>query len=135
MKEISVAVLPPSTQSGKLLDHAVQRIMSFRRGLGGLQLCVYKIGITSDLNRRWLAYKGQNFRRMLCVHATNNLSTVEFMEAALILAFGQDKAGSLRNVNKGGEGMRHKDGSARFPPPYFVYCVGADASQREMLLG
>ena len=133
--EIRVSLLPPWTHSGKLLDHCVHNIQMFRKGLGGLPLCVYKIGITSDLNQRWLSYRDQNFKRMLCVHATNNLSTVEHMEAALILIFKQEMEGAIRNVNKGGEGMRLKDGTARFQPPYFVYCVGADASQRELLLG
>ena len=72
---------------------------------------------------------------MLCVHVSNNVSVVEHLEAALIMMFSQDTEGSLRNVNRGGEGMRLKDGNTRFPPPYYVYVVGADASQRKMILG
>ena len=109
--------------------------MELRSQLGGLPLCVYKIGITSDLNQRWQSYRDQKFRRMVCLHASNNLSVVEHLEAALIQVFSRDKEGSLRNINKGGEGMRVKGGAARFPPPYFVYCVGANAAQRELLLG
>ena len=131
----TVAVLPPSTKSGKLLDHCIQKVMELRSQLGGLPLCVYKIGITSDLCQRWQSYRDQNFRRMVCLHASNNLSVVEHLEAALIQVFSRDKEGSLRNINKGGEGMRLKGGAARFPPPYFVYCVGANAAQRELLLG
>ena len=132
---ISFDVLPPATRSGKLLGHCVQKIMQLRRNLGGLPLCVYKIGITSDPNQRWRSYREQRFTSMLCVHATNNLSVVEHLEAALILTFSVDTQGSLRNINTGGEGMRLKGGEARFAPPYFVYCVGADASQRALLLG
>ena len=106
-----------------------------RSELGGARLCVYKIGITSNLNQRWVSYRDQHFARMWCVHASNNLSVVEHLEASLILLFSQEKEGSLRNVNKGGEGMRKKSGEARFPPPYFVYAVGANASQRHLLLG
>ena len=132
---VSVDILPPSTLSGKLQDHCVRKIMSFRRSLGGLNLCVYKIGITSDLNQRWATYREQNFERMLCLHASNNVSVAEHLEAALILIFKQDKHGSLRNVNKGGEGMRQSGGKTRFCPPYFLYVVGANASQRERILG
>ena len=132
---IDFDILSPAAQAGKILDHCVRKVMRFRGSLGGLALCVYKIGITSDLNRRWPSYQEQNFRRMLCLHASNNLSVVEHLEASLILHFSSHTEGALRNVNKGGEGMRLKGGAPRFPPPYFLYCVGADASQGAMILG
>ena len=133
--EISISVLPPSTLAGRLLEHCVCKVTSLRRELGGPQLCVYKIGITSDLNQRWASYKGQHFAHMMCIHASNNLSTVEHLEASLIMRFSQEKQGSFRNVSPGGEGMRKKNGTPRFPPPYFVYAVGANASQRQLLFG
>ena len=128
-------ILPPNTLTGKLLKHCVCKVNELRSSLGGVALCVYKVGITSDLNQRWQAYERQNFARMVCIHASNNLSAVEHLEASLILAFSQEKEGSLRNINLGGEGTRKKGGAARFAPPYFVYVVAANASQRRCILG
>ena len=133
--EISVSVLPPTTLSGRLLEHCVRKVNDLRNALGGPKLCVYKIGITSNLNQRWESYRDQHFSRMLCCHASNNLSVVEHLEASLVMIFSQEREGSLRNVNKGGEGMRKKGGAPRFAPPYFVYAVGANASQRQLLRG
>lgn len=70
---------------------------------------------------------------MTCLHASMNLSSMEMLEAGLIAVFSQEPHGSLRNINRGGEGMRTKKGAPRFPPPYFMYVVSARADQNRLI--
>lgn len=119
--------------SGRVFDHCVSAVHKIRRQTGGFRLCVYKLGITSSLSGRWPSYKESGFTSMTCLHTSMNLSSIEMLEAGLIAVFSMEPNGSLRNINKGGEGMRRKDGTPRFPPPYFMYVVAARADQRRLI--
>ena len=115
------------------MDHCVQMINKMRETCGGKELCVYKVGITHNAIDRFQLYLRNGFKKMWLIHITMNLSQVECIESHLISIFKGDRDGSCRNQRGGGEGMRVKDGSAKYPAPYFVYVVAARADQREAI--
>lgn len=116
--------------SGTVQDQ-VQRI---RERHGGINLAVFKIGITHCLELRVLHYYDLNFDEMCCIHASQSLAQIEALEASLIDSFSSE-APQCRNILPGGEGMRMRDGQPRHSPPYFVYVVAANASQMKRIGG
>lgn len=95
---------------------------------GGEKLAIFKIGISHCLQRRVCFYYEENFDEMCCIHATNSLAHVEILEAALIDFYLDKCPRQCRNLLRGGEGMR-AGGLAKYPAPYFVYVVAANASK------
>ena len=78
-------------------------------------------------------YFEANFDEMCCIHASNSLAQIEALEACLISFYQETAHRQCRNVLPGGEGMRHKDGKPRNPPPYFLYVVAANASKNKRI--
>ena len=72
---------------------------------------------------------------MCCIHASNSLAQIEMMEAALIDFYIETAPKPCRNVLKGGEGMRTKQGTPKRPPPYFLYVVAANAAKKNSIRG
>lgn len=130
---IKVDLPRPGALSGQILHHCVGAVHGVRQKTGGQRLCVYKLGITSDLSNRWPSYQKAGFTTMVCIHTSMSLASIEMLEAALIHSFKHELEGALRNVNKGGEGMRKKCGKPRFSPPYFMYVVAARADQKRRI--
>lgn len=112
-----------------------EEIKKMQMKYGGDQLAVFKIGISQCLERRVQYYYEANFSEMRCLHATNSLAQVEVLEASLIDLFKSLYPVQCRNRLGGGEGMRTKSGHPNNPPPYFVYVVAANASQRKPIYG
>ncbi|CAE7822447.1 unnamed protein product, partial [Symbiodinium sp. CCMP2456] len=113
--------------ASRILWHCVNVINAVRREHGGDALCVFKIGLTSDPFQRRRSYEQQNFKAFVVLHKVSQpelLGMMEMLEAALIAEF-HDNERCCRNKQLGGESMRKKDFSPRFPPPYFAYCVPA----------
>ena len=114
-------------QAGKVLAHCQAGIDRLRYATGGMQLAVYKIGITHDASARFELYKQHGWSKMLVLFQTTELAQVEMLEAALISHHAHMKP--CRNILKGGEGMRDKMFNAKFDGPYVCYCVSARADQ------
>ena len=97
---------------------------------------MFKIGLTSNPLQRRESYYEQNFQAFVIIHEVCRvelLAMLEMLEAALIAEF-HDNGRCCRNKQLGGESMRAKDFSPRFPPPYFAYCVATSAAQRKPIL-
>ena len=86
----------------------------------GKQLCVYKLGLTSNPALRFQFYKEGNYTHMTVLHVSCNLGLIQMLEAALIAA---NISESCRNQRYGGEGP---PGSIE-EPYHFAYVVGARA--------
>ena len=114
-------------QAGKVLAHCQAGIDRLRYATGGMQLAVYRIGITHDAYARFELYKQHGWSKMLVLFQTTELAQVEMLEAALISHHAHMKL--CRNILKGGEGMRDKMFNAKFDGPYVCYCVLARADQ------
>lgn len=118
--------MSPLTPCGRILAHAKQQVVSFRERVG-INVCVFKIGVTTTPAARFQSYCCEmNFSMMWIVFMGNDLGMVHMLEAALISEF--HKCTGCRNAaNSGGEGKMNK-----LPPPdppYFVYVTGARADQ------
>ena len=96
---------------------------------------MYKIGITQCLEVRAEYYYEANYSEMWCIHASNSLAQIETLEACLIDYFLETEPNPCRNIARGGEGMRTKQGFPRSQPPYFLYVVAANASQMKRIGG
>lgn len=96
---------------------------------------MFKVGITQCLELRARFYFEGNFSEMRCIHASHSLAQIETLEACLIDFCKAEAPVQCRNVAAGGEGLRKKDGSPKNPPPFFLYVVAANASQRKSILG
>lgn len=92
--------------SGTVQDQ-VQRI---RERHGGINLAVFKIGITHCLELRVLHYYDLNFDEMCCIHASQSLAQIEALEASLIDSFSSE-APQCRNILPGGRGCECEMGS------------------------
>lgn len=124
----------PNSQIGFTFPLALQdQIHKMQMKYGGEQLAVFKIGISQCLETRVCYYYEANYSEMRCIHATNSLAQVEMLEASLIHVFKESFPVQCRNTLGGGEGMRNKCGKPKNPPPYFVYVVAANASQRKSI--
>ena len=124
---ISYDFAPDHVQAGKVLAHCqncIQRLR-FAVGEGSLKIVIYKIGITHDCTARFELYKAHNWTRMVVMASSEDLGLIEMLEAALISH--HNRGVQCRNVLLGGEGMRDKDFSPKFRPPFYCYCVAARA--------
>ena len=110
-----------------LLHHCETVIKKLRMQTGGLQLVIFKIGITHECSRRFQLYKEKGWDRMVVMYQSDELGAIEMLEAALISQHCHLK--QCRNVLRGGEGMRDNMFQPKFEPPYFCYCVSARADR------
>ena len=122
---ITYRCIPQNTQAGKVLQHCKDCVEKLRRDTGGESLAIFKIGITHDCTPRFQLYESNGYTKMLVMHSSNDLATIEMLESALIAIY-RDKV-QCRNVQLGGEGMRNRYFEAKFDPPYHCYCVAARA--------
>ena len=105
--------------AGIVLRHCKDRIQRFRADVG-FNVCVFKIGFTSNPIFRFAKYSELNYSRMLLIHVTQCKGTAQMLEAALIDRHLGDTG--CRNEQPGGEGPGHISASY-----YYVYVVGARA--------
>ncbi|CAE7180797.1 unnamed protein product [Symbiodinium microadriaticum] len=120
-------LIPETALASKILWHCVKTVNCIREENGGRSLCVFKLGLTSNPLQRRQSYLEQNFMSFVVIHKVcrlDLLAMLEMLEAALIAEF-HDNQRCCRNHQLGGESMRWKDFSPRFPPPYYAYCVPA----------
>ena len=107
--------------AGNVLQHCKQKLERLRAELG-CQVCVYKIGYTSNPIQRFRSYELANFSVMLLLHVTPCKGTALMLEAALIdLHMGTP---GCRNEKPGGEGGGHIEAYH-----FYVYVVAARADQ------
>lgn len=115
----------PRTSCGKILAHARKQVVAFREYIG-INVCVFKIGVTANPERRIQSYLDKNFSSMwlICVH--EEVGLVHMLEAALVAEFHQ-VSGCRNAAGSGGEGALNR--SNRESPPYYVYITGGRADQ------
>lgn len=117
----------PSPTCGKLLSHARKQAIAFREHIG-IQVCVFKIGVTAAPEERFRDYLAKAFTSMWIICVNQNLGLIHMLEAALIQEF--NTCNGCRNMpGTGGEGALNKKHHA--PPPFFVYITGGRADQRK----
>lgn len=117
--------LTPFTTCGKILAHSRQKVTAFREYLG-INVAVFKIGVTGNPAQRFEQYLKVNFTMMWVIFKSNDLSIVHMLEASLIALF-NDCTGCRNAPNTGGEGALNRRRSP--DPPFFVYVVGGRADQ------
>ena len=122
----------PTALAGKILEHCEAVIQHTRLETGGLQLAIYKIGITHECSARFALYSQKGWDKMVVMYKSEELGSIEMLEAALISRHRNTK--ECRNISKGGEGMRDKLFNPKFHPPYFCYCVSARADRARWVL-
>ena len=122
----------PAAQAGRILEHCQAVIHRVRLETGGLELALYKIGITHECYARFDLYKAKGWDQMVIMHESPDLGSVEMLEAALISHHRGTK--QCRNISRGGEGMRTKLLKAKFDPPYCCYVVTARADRARWVL-
>lgn len=91
-----------------------------------MQVCVFKIGVTANVPRRFPAYLKMGFTSMWILHTGDEVSLVHMLEAALISEF-QICTGCRNAANTGGEGALNR--KVREGPPFYVYITGGRADQ------
>lgn len=115
----------PMPTCGKILAHAVRQVHGFRERMG-LQVCVFKIGVTAAPQQRFEQCLAVNFSCMWIVHESDDLGVVHMLEAALVAQF--HHCTGCRNVEgTGGEGGLNR--RKHLGPPFFVYVTGGRADQ------
>ena len=125
IKNMSPSMKMPPPTCGKILLRCKNHASAFREHLG-VQLCVFKIGVTANVARRYADYVKKGFTAMWTLHTGDEVGLIHMLEAALISEF-QTCTGCRNSANSGGEGaLNRKD---REGPPYFVYITGGRADQ------
>ena len=128
---ITISYLPSQQRlrstAGTILQRCLSKVEHFRTKMNK-SLCVYKLGITADPCIRFFYYKEGNYTHMSLLHVSENLGTIQMLEAALISSHMFQKG--CRNERLGGEGP-----PAQVEPFYFVYIVGARADGRKSIKG
>ena len=117
----------PSRQkatAGTILQRCLTEITKFRKHMNK-DVCVFKVGLTTDPVVRFGFYRDANYERMVLLHVTENMGVAQMLEAALIAP--NLKQVGCRNEKFGGEGPPCK--SLHGKTFHFVYVVGARADQ------
>lgn len=116
---------PKQPTSGKILAHCKRLANAFRETMG-VQLTVFKIGVTADPLTRFEAYKKLAFTEMWIIYCCDDLSLTHMLEAALISEFCM-LTGCRNAVGSGGEGGLNRKN--HLGPPYYTYSTGGRADQ------
>ena len=93
----------------------------------GIQLCVFKIGVTTNPALRFVDYRKKNFTAMWVVFQGSCVKEIHMLEAALVAVF-QACTGCQNAPGSGGEGSLNKPSSS---PPYYAYVTGGRADQHK----
>ena len=112
---------------GKILSHAKRQVAAFREWVG-FQLCVFKIGVTSNPPTRFADYVQKGFTAMWIIFAGDDVGIVHMLEAALISEFASG-TGCQNMAETGGEGALNRKASPSAGPPFYVYVTGGRADQ------
>ena len=115
----------PAPTCGKILLRCKTHAAAFREHIG-VQVCVFKKGVTANVPRRFSAYVKLGFTAMWILHTGDEVGLIHMLEAALIAEF-QDCTGCRNSANTGGEGALNR--KVREGPPFFVYITGGRADQ------
>ncbi|CAE7258041.1 unnamed protein product, partial [Symbiodinium sp. CCMP2456] len=115
----------PAPTCGKILLRCKTHAAAFREHIG-VQVCVFKIGVTANVPRRFSAYLNLGFTAMWILHTGDEVGLIHMLEAALIAEF-QNCTGCRNSANTGGEGALNR--KVREGPPFFVYITGGRADQ------
>lgn len=116
---------PKQPTCGKILAHCKRQITAFRESLG-LQLCVFKIGVTASPAERFQSYLEKAFTSMWIIHMSDDLSLTHMLEAALISEFHTIR-GCRNAPESGGEGGLNRKN--HLGPPFYTYVTGGRADQ------
>ena len=119
---ISVAYLNMGFRNktaGRVFQHCKAKVQQFRTSIGS-QICVFKIGYTSNPVFRFYKYQLLHYSHMSLLHVTSCKGAAEMLEAALIDQY--LGLSGCRNEQLGGEGPGHIHAD-----DYYVYVVGARA--------
>ncbi|OLQ13517.1 hypothetical protein AK812_SmicGene2482 [Symbiodinium microadriaticum] len=68
--------------AGKVLQHCESVIKKLRMQTGGLELVIFKIGITHECSRRFELYKENGWDRMVVMHQSDELGAMEMLATA-----------------------------------------------------
>ena len=115
---------PKRPTSGKLLAHARQNVVSFRENMG-INLCIFKIGVTRNPALRYVSYVEKNFTSMWVIYSGDCVGEIHMLEAALIHEF-QHCSGCRNSPNTGGEGALNRTDACG---PFYLYVTGGRADQ------
>lgn len=115
---------------GKVLARARHQIENFVASMG-LQLCVFKIGVSSNPVLRFVSYLKKNYSDMWVVSKSCSVDLIHMLEAALISHYAL-YTGCRNQLGSGGEGALNRANPPR--PPYFLYVVGGMANQPRRLV-
>ena len=108
---------------GKILLHAKRQVTAFREFIG-VQVCVFKIGVTADPAFRFRGYMAKGYTNMWVIHVNEDVGETHMLEAALIAEF-QELPGCRNAPNSGGEGALNRKQNGG--PPYYTYVTGCRA--------
>ena len=112
--------------SGRILAYTTQQVHAFREKMG-LQVCVFKIGVTGNPVSRYVQYHSLNFTAMWVIFSSSSVREVHMLEAALISLF-CSSTGCRNEHGTGGEGaLNHPKAT----PPFYVYITGGRADQNK----
>ncbi|CAE7212783.1 unnamed protein product [Symbiodinium sp. CCMP2592] len=78
---ISWKLPSPTLLAGRILEHCQAVIHRVRLESGGLELAIYKIGITHECYARFDLYKAKGWDQMVIMHESPDLGSVEMLEA------------------------------------------------------
>ena len=78
--------ITPFTTCGKILAHSRQQVTAFREYLG-INVCVFKVGVTANPAQRFEQYLHLNFTAMWVIFKSGDLRLVQMLEASLIALF------------------------------------------------
>ena len=83
---MSASVRVPASTCGKTLLRCKNHVCAFREHIG-VQVCVFKIGVTANVPRRFPAYLKMGFTSMWILYTGDEVGLVHMLEAALISEF------------------------------------------------
>ena len=112
---------------GKILSRCNGLVESFRAKIGP-QICIFKIGVTSNPLLRFLSYIESGYQLMWLMHQSPSLDLIHMLEAALIMA-NCHHSGCRNSKGTGGAGGLNR--SNKLPPPTLYISPGAKQTNLE----
>jgi hypothetical protein len=118
--------------AGTILDRSAKHVQQFRERMN-INLCVYKVGMTTNPLVRWHSYKQDGYDLMSLLHVSASKGLIDMLEAALI----REHMGNTgcRNIRLGGDGpsSRKRDCEASALTHFVCYVVGSRADQHSRI--